>query len=216
MSMWPVRIVPLTPDRWADFERLFGPRGACGGCWCMWWRVERSRWRAGSGEGNRRAFRRLVGSGDPPGLLAYVGTEAAGWMALAPRDAYLGLARSRILKPLDDRPVWSITCFYVSRPHRGRGLTVRLLQAAADFVRKRGGSMLEGYPNEPRKGKAPDPWVYTGLATAFRRAGFVEVARPSPTRPIMRRAVRAGGRGNAPRKGSPRRPARRKPGRAER
>ena len=181
---------PLTPDRWADFERLFGDNGACGGCWCMWFRLANKEFEAGKGAANRRAMKALVESGGEPGILAYVDGEPAAWCALAPREEYGRLARSRILKPVDDEPVWSVVCFFVDRRYRGRGLTGGLLEAAADHVRRRGGTLLEGYPVEPRQERAPAVFMYHGLASAFARAGFVEVARRSETRPIMRRELR--------------------------
>jgi GNAT superfamily N-acetyltransferase len=182
-------IHPLTPARWDDFEQLFGERGACGGCWCMWWRLPRSRFDRQKGAANRKAFRAIVHAGETPGLLAYRGGQPVGWCALAPRASYPVLARSRVLKPVDDTPVWSVTCFFVQREQRGRGATVELLRAAIAFVKKRGGKVLEGYPVEP-KDTMPGPFVWTGLASAFLRAGFTECARRSPTRPIMRYRIR--------------------------
>ncbi|HEX7077844.1 MAG TPA: GNAT family N-acetyltransferase [Candidatus Eisenbacteria bacterium] len=183
------RVLPATPERWDDLARLFGARGACAGCWCMWWRRAPAEWSRGKGAGNRRALRRLVASGDPPGLLAYDGDEPVGWVALAPRQAYPRLGRSRTLRPLDDLPVWSISCFFVAREHRRKGVTVALLEAAARYAARRGARMLEGYPVEARKGAMPDAFAWTGIASAFRRAGFREAARRSKTRPIMRRAL---------------------------
>jgi GNAT superfamily N-acetyltransferase len=177
---------PLTPARWGDLEKLFGARGACGGCWCMWWRVSRSLFEKQKGVGNRRAFRRIVDSGDAPGLLAYRDGEPVGWCAVAPRTAYTVLERSRVLKPVDDVPVWSVVCFFVAKGHRGRGVSVKLLQAAVDHARALGARVIEGYPVEPRRGHMPDAFAWTGLAGGFREAGFKEVARRSPTRPIMR------------------------------
>src|SRR5262245_35042174 len=183
---------PLTPDRWEDLETLFGPRGACAGCWCMYWRLKRSEYVAGSGDGNRRAFRKIVRGGEVPGILAYAGGEPIGWCAFAPRESYPALGRSRILKPVDDEPVWSVTCFFVKREYRRKGVTSALLDAAAAWAVRKGARLLEGYPVEPRGGKMPrqqklpDAFVWTGLAPAFRKAGFVEVARRSETRPIMR------------------------------
>lgn len=176
---------PLTPDCWADLERLFGSRGACAGCWCMWWRLPAATWRARRGAGNRRAFREVVRRGPPPGLLAYAGGEPVGWCALAPRAAYVRPATSRTLQPVDERPVWSVVCFFVVRAWRGRGVSRALIEAAKDFARAGGAGCLEGYPVEPARRQA-DAFVFTGLASAFRRAGFVEVARRSPTRLIMR------------------------------
>jgi GNAT superfamily N-acetyltransferase len=180
---------PLTPARWRDLEKLFGARGACGGCWCMWWRLRRTEWQKNRGAGNRRAFRRIVARGEAPGVLAYAGGAPVGWCAIAPRRAYPVLARSPILKPVDDAPVWAITCLFVPRPYRRRGVSARLLDAAAAFARRRGARIVEGYPTEPRGAAIPDVHVFTGLRSAFDRAGFAEVARRSPTRPIMRRAV---------------------------
>jgi len=176
---------PLTPATWADFETLFGARGACGGCWCMWWRLPRGQFTRQKGEGNRLAMRALVEAGASPGLLGYVAGTAVAWCAVAPRAATPGLERSRILKPVDGQAVWSITCLFVERRHRRQGLSTRIIEAAAAFAFARGASVVEAYPVEPGK-SSPDAFVWTGLASAYRQAGFQEVARRSPTRPIMR------------------------------
>ncbi|HAV61328.1 MAG TPA: GNAT family N-acetyltransferase [Verrucomicrobiales bacterium] len=155
----------------------------------MWWRLPLKEWKAGKGQGNLKAVRRLVKAADlPPGLLAYVEDEPAGWIALAPRAEYPRLAGSRVLKPVDDQPVWSVTCFFIARAHRGRGLGLALLEAAVEFARDQRAEWLEGYPVEPRSRQA-DAFVYTGLRSTFAKAGFEEVARRSPTRPIMRRKL---------------------------
>jgi GNAT superfamily N-acetyltransferase len=177
---------PLTPDRWPDLEALFGPRGATGGCWCMWWRLKRSEFDALKGEGNRVAFRMVVEEGPPPGVLAYADGQPVGWCAIAPRDDYPALARSRILKRVDDQPVWSVTCFFIAKGWRRRGLAVHLLRAAVAFAGENGAQIVEGYPVEPRKDDMPGVFAWTGMASTFRRAGFVEVARRSETRPVMR------------------------------
>ncbi len=176
-----------TASRWADIERLFGERGACGGCWCMVWRLPRKQWEAGKGAGNRRAFKRIVAAGRKPGVIAYLGREPIGWCAIAPRDDYPALARSRVLKKVDDMSVWSVSCLFVAKPYRHRGLSVALLDAAVDLAAKRGAEAVEGYPVEPAMQPMPDPFVWTGLPSAFRQAGFVEVSRRSKTRPIMRK-----------------------------
>src|SRR5688572_4424418 len=137
---------PLTPERWSDLERLFGERGACGGCWCMAWRQTRSQYDANKGDKNRLAFRKIVRSGAEPGVLAYDGATPIGWCAIAPREQYTVLQRSRTLKPVDDRPVWSVSCFFITRPYRRSGVSVRLLNAAVEFARKRGAETIEGYP----------------------------------------------------------------------
>jgi GNAT superfamily N-acetyltransferase len=151
----------------------------------MWWRLNRTEWNRGKGEGNRKAFHKLVRSGAEPGVLAYVGSEPVGWCAVAPRQQYPALSRSRILKPVDNQPVWSVTCFFIARGFRHQGLSAKLLEAAVDFARARGAKIVEGYPHDAKKATA-DVFVYTGLVSAFRKAGFKEVARRSKIRPIMR------------------------------
>lgn len=184
------KIVPVTPGRWNDLEALFGVKGACAGCWCMWWRLPRSEFAKRRGAGTKRALKKLVTDGDPPGLLAYHGGEPVGWCAVAPREEYPVLERSRVLKRVDEKLVWSVVCFFVARSHRRRGLTVRLLEAAVAYAAKKGARIVEGYPVEPRSGKTADVFAYTGLASAYRKARFKEVLRRSETRPIMRRVIR--------------------------
>jgi len=181
---------PATAERWTDVERLFGERGACAGCWCMYWRVRRKDWQAGKGEGNRRALRALVRRGREPGLLAYRDGKPVGWCAIAPRQDYPALARSRILAPVDPRPVWSISCLFVERRQRRTGIATALIREAVRFAARRGADIVEGYPVEPKQARAPDAFIWTGVASSFRKAGFREVARRSETRPIMR--ARAG------------------------
>ena len=177
---------PLTPERWDDLVALFGPRGACGGCWCLWWRLKHSQFEKQKGEENKRALKRIVDSGEVPGLLAYADGHPVGWCSVAPREAFPRLGRSRILKRVDDRPVWSAVCFFVDKQFRRKGVAVRLLEAAVEHAKKHGAKVVEGYPVEPRKASTPDAFAFTGLASAFRKAGFVEVLRRSDTRPIMR------------------------------
>jgi GNAT superfamily N-acetyltransferase len=109
-----------------------------------------------------------------------------GWCSVAPREEFTTLERSRILKPVDNQSVWSIVCFFVNKKFRNQGLSIDLINVAKEFVWQNGGKILEGYPVEPKKGKTADVFAYTGLASAFRKAGFVEVTRRSETRPIMR------------------------------
>ena len=177
---------PLTPERWDDLVALFGPRGACGGCWCMWWRLKHSQFEKQKGEENKRALKRIVDSGEVPGLLAFADGQPIGWCSVAPREAFPRLGRSRILKRVDDQPVWSAVCFFVDKQFRRKGVAVRLLGAAVEHAKKHGAMIVEGYPVEPRKASTPDAFAFTGLASAFREAGFVEVLRRSDTRPIMR------------------------------
>jgi GNAT superfamily N-acetyltransferase len=158
----------------------------------MWWRLPRPQWTARKGGPNKEAFEGIVAAGPPPGILAYRGAAPVGWCAVAPRECYPTLQRSRTLHPIDDRPVWAVTCLFVTKEERHKGLSVALLEAAARFVRKQGGRIVEGYPVEPSKGKLPDAFAWTGTASAFRQAGFEECARRA-ARPIVRRTLNAGG-----------------------
>ena len=170
----------------------------------MWWRLKRSDFDRKKGSGTKRAFKRIVKTGPEPGILAYAGGEPVGWCAIAPREDYPALDRSRVLKRVDDQPVWSVTCFFIARGYRRQGLSVSLLKSAIAFAppgfleigveacgvaRRHGAWIVEGYPVEPRQ---PDiSTTFAGLAEAFRKAGFAEVARRSETRPIMRYAIGA-------------------------
>lgn len=184
-----VTFEPVTPDRWPDMETLFGPRGACAGCWCMWWRHTRAEHEAMKGEQNRQAMQAIVESGEVPGILAYVDGKPCGWCSIAPREAFPSLDRSRTLKRVDDTPVWSITCLFVAKEHRRKGLMLRLIDAAVSHARERGVTAVEAYPVVPKSDDMPPVFAWTGVASAFERCGFGEVARRSPTRPIMRKTL---------------------------
>jgi GNAT superfamily N-acetyltransferase len=197
-----IEIHPLTLERWPDFVKLFGPSGLWGGCWCMFPRLRGAEFTRGMGEPNRRAMNSIVRAGEEPGLIAYVDGAPAGWCALGPRERYPRIENSPLLKRIDDKPVWAVVCFYVARPHRRSGLTVKLLETAAKHARRRGATTLEGYPIDPRTAKSPDAFGWHGLVPAFRAAGFAVAARPKPGRVIMRlelgrarRAARTAARG---------------------
>ena len=179
---------PATPARWDDLERLFGPHGAYSGCWCMFWRLRRAEFSRTSAEQHRAGLRTLVDSGTPPGLLAYRGDEPIAWVSLGPREDFPPLERSRTLTRVDQQPVWSIVCLFVAKPYRRQGLMAHLLRGAVAYAASQGAQIVEGYPVDPPEGQrvADGSEGYMGLASAFRRAGFVEVARPSEHRTIMR------------------------------
>lgn len=184
-----LRFEPLSGQNWPAFEKLFGDRGACGGCWCMTPRLKSSDYARMKGEGNKKAMHEIARSGAPAGVLAFSGDEAVGWCAVAPRTAFVRLQNSRILKPVDDQPVWSVTCLFIDKSWRRKGLSVKLLDAAAEFARANGATIVEGYPVIPQQKAMPDVFAYTGIATAYEKAGFKEVARRSATRPVMRRQL---------------------------
>ena len=158
----------------------------------MYWRQTQKEYETQKGAQNKHLMQQLVMSGEQPGILAYAEGEPAGWCALAPRETYDRLRRSRILKPVDDLRVWSVVCFFVRREFRRKGVTTGLLQAAIQHVRNQGGQILEGYPVDPGQSAMPDVFAYTGLRAAFDRAGFKEVLRRSPKRPILRYEIKDG------------------------
>jgi GNAT superfamily N-acetyltransferase len=129
---------------------------------------------------------KLVKSRNAPGILAYAGAKAVGWCAVAPRSDYFFLGRSRVLQEVDRLPVWSISCLFVLKDYRGQGVSAQLLRAAVEFAAAKGAKMVEGYPTIPYAERVPAAFLWTGTWSAFRRAGFTEVARRSPSRPIMR------------------------------
>ena len=176
---------PIKRNLWTDFEELFGPNGACAGCWCMFWKLRGKAYDEARGYEARQMHKTIVDSGVATGLLAYLHGDVVGWVAVEPRGSYPKLAHSRLLKPVDNQQVWSVTCFFVAKKSRRQGITVELLRAAVDHVKRQGGKIVEGYPVEAQK-DMPAPFVYTGIASAFRQAGFTEVARRSPARPIFR------------------------------
>lgn len=155
----------------------------------MYWRLAPRDFKAGKGSGNRQAILDLARSQRPPGVLAFDGDVAVGWCALAPREAYSALERSRILKPIDDRPVWSVSCFFIDRKYRRSGVSLPLLNAAVEFAASQGAKIVEGYPVEPASDDYPATYAWYGIAKTFERAGFEECARRSPTRPIMRKTL---------------------------
>jgi GNAT superfamily N-acetyltransferase len=179
-----MHIRPVTPDLWPSLEDLFGRQGASSGCWCMYWRIGPAYSRRPRSE-NRDAFRALVEEGPPPGLIAFSGDRPVGWCQLTPRTDLLWLDRGPRAPRIDDTPVWSISCFYVRGSHRRQGVALALIQEAVRVARRRGIAVLEAYPidlDAPRGTTNP----FTGMASSFRKAGFVEVARQPPARVIMR------------------------------
>ena len=178
---------PLTPGRWDDLERLFGPeRGAYSGCWCMFWRIKRKDYDGLGKEGRKKAFRKLAKAGVPIGILAYQQGRPVGWCAIAPRGATPALDRSIVCRPVDERPVWSITCFYIERSARRQGVMAGLIEAAVAYAKENGAEIVEAYPWDVRADELEDARAYMGTRPPFANLGFKETARRRPKRPLMR------------------------------
>jgi GNAT superfamily N-acetyltransferase len=185
-----LEVLPLTPDTWPDLEAVFGGRGCAVArqCWCMAYRrtgafqppagMKRS-------DANRAELRSLVDGGRTPGLIAYREGLPVGWISLAPREEFARLEKSPVMRPVDDQPVWSIVCFVVPGEHRGQGVAHALLQGAIAYARASGATLLEAYPVD-REGRASDDAMWFGPMSLYERAGFQEVARRKPGRPVVR------------------------------
>lgn len=186
----PLRIEPVTAERWDDLVTLFGDRGACGGCWCMFFRLKGTEFEEGTRRGgslNRSRLQAIVREDRVPGLLAYRDGDPVGWCSVAPREEFPRISRSPVIRPIDDEAgVWSVVCFYTDRTARGQGGASLLLDAAIEHARKNGARILEAYPIDPGSRSVESEQAYVGLTSMFRRAGFEEVARRREHRPIMR------------------------------
>lgn len=172
----------LTPDLWPALQDLFSTEGPVGRCWCAYWRIGPA-YRRRDPETNREALRQVVEEGPPPGLLAFDGGIAVGWCQITPRHALPWLERDKRLASGDGQAVWSISCFYVRKGYRRKGITAALIDAALEQARAAGASSVEAYPLD---GAMTTSSSFTGYASTFERAGFETVARNVPTRPVMR------------------------------
>jgi hypothetical protein len=179
-----VNFKPLTPDTWHDFETLFGEHGAYSGCWCMYWRLTRREFNQGCGLNNKAAIKSLVERGTIPGLIAYQDGQPAGWISIAPREQFGSLERSPTLKRLDDAPVWSIVCFYVSKENRGN-ILLTLIGGAVDYAYQQGARIVEAYPTISTASSQPVD-RYMGTVKAFLAAGFEQKGQGG-SKAIMRR-----------------------------
>lgn len=185
-----IRYAELTPDLWPALEGLFGKNGACGGCWCQWWRVERGGklWEEVKGAKNKRSLAAQVKAGQALGVLAFEGEQPVGWCAFGPRADFPRLERTRAYKHADTAGVWCINCFFIARSHRGRGVARGLLGATLKAMRKRKVRRVEAYPvTATQDGKRlASSFAWTGPLSIFSEQGFEEVQRLAPTKPLVR------------------------------
>lgn len=187
-------VLPATPERWPDLEAIFAARGCsvARGCWCMYYRHSgaQSSPPAGTSRGrvNRARLKALVDAGRTPGLIGYRGKVPVGWVSLAPREEFAKLQRSPVMKPVDDRLVWSIVCFVVPSVYRGQGVARALLRGAIAYARERGATLVEAYPVD-RPGRSGDETMWFGSKSMYDREGFEEVARRKPERPVVRLTI---------------------------
>ncbi len=176
----------LTADNWNQFEELMGERGGCGGCWCMSPRLSSKEFSENKYSGNKKLMQDLVNANSPTGLIATYKNEPVGWIALAPREDYSRIERSRALKRIDGKPVWSITCFFVKKEFRKMGLSQLLIKGAIDYAKKNRIKTLEAYPTIPYSDKVPAAFLWFGVLSAFTNNGFKVVQQNSKSRAMVR------------------------------
>tara|TARA_R110000868_G_scaffold110147_4_gene298739 strand:+ start:4002 stop:4601 length:600 start_codon:yes stop_codon:yes gene_type:complete len=182
-----LKFEPLTTKNWNQFVQLFGNNGACGNCWCMYYRLKKSDFDEGKcNDGNKDAMKELVWADQPTGILAFYEDIPIAWCAFAPREDFSKLARSRVHKPIDDKLVWSIPCTFIAKKFRRQGVSVALLKGIANYAKTAGIKILEAYPTIPTQEKLPDSFAWIGLYKSFERAGFQIVDSTSKNRPMVR------------------------------
>lgn len=184
---------PVTSEDWPIIEQLFGPNGACGGCWCMTWRVPRGGklWQEVKGEKNKRAFRKLVQGGDVFGVLAFADDQPVGWCCIGPRGDFARLATIKNLQTQWKPTTWSVTCFFIRSAWRRKGVATALLAQAVKVARANGATELEAYPVRPYTDSIPAAFAWTGIPVLFEKEKFVNITPPGNSRPIYRKAFRA-------------------------
>lgn len=178
---------PLSKTNWRKFVQLFGERGACGNCWCMWPRLRKQDFQEGkANDGNKMAMKELVWTEKPTGILAFYEDLPIAWCAFAPREDFLKLERSRVHKRIDNLHVWSIPCFFVDKKFRRLGVSVALLKGVIQYAMEQNIEIIEAYPTIPNQEKLPDSFAWIGLYRSFENAGFEIVDHTSKNRPMVR------------------------------
>ncbi|HET6769538.1 MAG TPA: GNAT family N-acetyltransferase [Chitinophagaceae bacterium] len=181
-----LRFESLTAANWKQFETLMGEKGGCGNCWCMFFRLPSKIFQENKPDGNKKMMKALVNKSQPQGLIASLDKQPVGWIALAPREDYMKLENSRAFKRIDDKPVWSITCFFIKKEFRRIGLSQQLIKGAIDFAKKKKIKTLEAYPAIPYNEKVPHAFLWVGVLSSFIKNGFSIVHQSSKGRAMVR------------------------------
>jgi GNAT superfamily N-acetyltransferase len=189
-----ITIRELRKTDWPQLRTLFGAKGACGGCWCMYWRIPHGgkAWQVARGEPNRRAMKKLVGEGKAHGMLAFDGDTPVGWCSFGKRIDFPRTETVKAYHRDDISGVWSINCFFLDKNYRRMGLAHLLADGAVKAIRRRKGKIIEAFPVTLTKdgAKLPAAFSYTGPEIVFQRLGFKEVRRLSQSRPLYQLDLR--------------------------
>jgi GNAT superfamily N-acetyltransferase len=182
-----ITVEPLAEKNWEKFETLFGSKGACANCWCMYYRLKKQDFTKGKeNQGNKKAMKKLVWQGKPAGVIGFYAGEPVAWCAFAPRGDFMKIENSRVHKRIDAEPVWSVPCFFVAKKFRRQGVSVAMLEALIAYAKRKKIKIIEAYPVIPTQEKLPDAFAWVGLYKSFARAGFKVVDRTSKNRPMVR------------------------------
>ena len=176
----------LSASNWKQFEILMGEKGGCGNCWCMFFRLPYKDFQANKPDGNKKLMKQFVNKGMPQGLIASINNDPVGWIAMAPREDYMKIGNSRVFKRIDDKQIWSITCFFIKKEFRHKGLSQQLIKGAVDFAKKKKIKTLEAYPAIPYSEKVPPPFLWVGVLSSFIKNGFKIVQQNSKSRAMVR------------------------------
>ena len=186
-----IRVEDLRPELWPQVEGLFGKNGACGGCWCQAWRIEKGeRWDDVKGAEARERLRRGIESGTTFGVLALDGETPIGWCTYGPRDSFPRLNRARSLRCDDSSDMWSVPCFFVVRDYRRQGVATALLGHALHAMAEHGVEIVEGYPAAPNAdGTYIAAFSWTGTMALFEKAGFTIAGNAEGSKRRMRKTL---------------------------
>jgi GNAT superfamily N-acetyltransferase len=191
-----IQIKEMTPRLWEDLEQLFGEKGACGGCWCMWWRIEPGeKWQNVKGQEAKKRLRTMIENGALRGLIAYNQSEPIGWCTFGKRTDFPRLNRARTLQCHDADKVACVPCFYIKNRYRKQGVSIALLKAAVKALGNEGEAIVEGYPVKPAKPgnkDIPGVFAFTGTISLFEKEGFVLAGSPLNSKLRYRKSLRQG------------------------
>ncbi|MGH3688547.1 MAG: GNAT family N-acetyltransferase [Microbacterium sp.] len=179
-----------TAARWDDVQHTLTGGGDGASCQCIWPVLSNKDWNTTTTPQRTEMFRAEINAGPPPGIVAYVDGDPAGWIRIGPRTRQARIARTRIIaaastEPFDDESVWAVTCFVVRREHRGSGLNLELLEAAVEYARESGARVIEGYPIDTRGEKQHSNDLFHGTLGTFLAAGFAEKTDLKPGRALV-------------------------------
>lgn len=179
-----------SPETWEDIQHALSGGSDGRSCQCVWPVLTNKEWEGTTLDQRMELFQNEIDDGPPPGLVAYVGDEAAGWVRIGPRPAQRRLARTRNIvtttrEPLDDESAWAVTCFVVRKEHRGRGINAALLKAGIEYARASGARVVEGYPIDTSNTDVRVNDLFHGALSTFLAAGFTEITSVKPSRPLV-------------------------------